>query len=59
LVTLNDPTFLEAAKVMGEKMAKQQDAGAAIVQAYRKLTGRTPQPKEITILENLRKNGAR
>ncbi|KAA0988895.1 DUF1553 domain-containing protein [Dyadobacter aurulentus] len=55
LVTLNDPTFLEAAKVIGEKMAKEQDAGAAIVQAYRKLTGRTPQPKEIGILENLRK----
>jgi hypothetical protein len=55
LVTLNDPTFLEAAKVMGEQMTKQPDVGLAIVQTYRKLTGRTPQPKEITILENLRK----
>lgn len=55
LVTLNDPTFLEAAKVMGEQMAKQQDGGAAIIQTYRKLTGRTPQQKEVTILENLRK----
>jgi hypothetical protein len=55
LVTLNDPTFLEAAKVMGEQMAKQPDVSAAIIQAYRKLAGRTPQPKEIAILENLRK----
>jgi hypothetical protein len=55
LVTLNDPTFLEAAKVMGEQMAKDQDVGLGIMEAYRKLTGRSPLPKEITILENLRK----
>ncbi|WP_426295194.1 DUF1553 domain-containing protein [Dyadobacter endophyticus] len=55
LVTLNDPTFLEAAKVIGEQMAKVQDTGAAIVQTYRKLTGRTPQQREVTVLEKLRK----
>ena len=50
LVTLNDPTFLEAAKVLGETMTRQQNPRMAIVQTYRKLTGRQPHPREVALL---------
>jgi hypothetical protein len=56
LVTLNDPTFLEAAKVLGESMSREQDAEAAITNVYRKLTGRMPSAKELEILLVLQKN---
>lgn len=50
LVTLNDPTFVEAAKVMGEQMTRVNNPRAAITQAYRKLTGRSPNQKEMSLL---------
>lgn len=53
LVTLNDPTFVEACKVMGEEMAKIADNQRAIIVSYRKLTGRRPSVKEIELLVNL------
>jgi hypothetical protein len=56
LVTLNDPTFLEAAKVMGESMSRENNAEASITNAYRKLTGRKPSAKELEILLLLQKN---
>lgn len=56
LVTLNDPTFVEAAKVLGEQMSKEADVHTAIIQTYRKLTGRMPQAKEIALLEALRQH---
>lgn len=53
LVTLNDPTFLEAAKVLGEQMARQQDQAQAITTTYRKLTGRRPTRPEVRLLMEL------
>jgi len=53
LVTLNDPSFTEAAKVIGEQMTRVADKRAAIVNAYRKLAARTPGVKEIDLLEAL------
>lgn len=53
LVTLNDPTYLEAAKVLGEQMAKEADGRQAITLTFKKLTGRTPQPAEIKLLLQL------
>jgi len=53
LVTLNDPTFIEAAKVMGETMTQQSSTSSAIATAYRQLTGITPTAKEIALLTNL------
>ncbi|WP_337040986.1 DUF1553 domain-containing protein [Emticicia sp. 17c] len=53
LVTLNDPTFMEAAKVIGEQMCRLPDKNQSIVQAYRKLTGRMPSQQEITLLLQL------
>src|SRR6185295_19443090 len=40
LVTLNDPTFVEAARVLGEQMTRINDKRKAITDTYRKLTGR-------------------
>jgi len=53
LVTLNDPTFVEAATVLGEQMARESDARQAITQTYRRLTGRMPQQRELSLLMKL------
>lgn len=56
LVTLNDPAFVEAARVIGAQMTKEaaaarpNDSRKVITTAYRKLTGRTPTPKEVDLL---------
>lgn len=55
LVTLNDPTFVEAARVLGEQITKENDTRAGIVAAYRRLTGRTPDAKEIDLLLELQR----
>lgn len=56
LVTLNDPTFVEAAKVLGENITKQNNSTAAIVLAYRQLTGITPTAQQLTLLISLQQN---
>lgn len=56
LVTLNDPTFVETARALGEQMAKSGDARKAIEEAYKKLTGRTPSQKEVDLLVDLQKS---
>ncbi|MBS0030660.1 DUF1553 domain-containing protein [Chitinophaga sp. 22321] len=53
LVTLNDPTFVEAAKVMGEQMARTANNREAIITTYRKLTGHRPTADEISLLLTL------
>ncbi len=55
LVVLNDPAYLEAAKVLGEKMSRESNNDAAITLAYKKLTGRTPGVKEMDLLRALQK----
>ncbi|CAG5018122.1 hypothetical protein DYBT9275_05934 [Dyadobacter sp. CECT 9275] len=55
LVTLNDPTFVESMKVMGEQMTVTADKRKAITDTYRKLTGRIPSQKEIDLLLILQK----
>jgi hypothetical protein len=56
LTLLNDPTFVEAAKVLGEEMTRVSEIGSAIQHTYMKLTGRMPNPKELDILLRLREN---
>ncbi len=56
LVTLNDPTFVEAAKVLGEQIAMSDNQSKAITEAYRKLTGLTPSQKELDLLQRLQEN---
>jgi len=53
LVTLNDPTFVEASKVLGEAMAREPDPEKGITTTYRKLTGRYPDQEELKLLSTL------
>lgn len=54
LVTLNDPTFVEASRVLGEQITKTGNGSQGIIDTYRKLTGRTPAAQEIALLTKLR-----
>jgi hypothetical protein len=54
LVTLNDPGFIEAAKVMGEAMSQEKDTDKSIIDAYRKLTGIHPTQNQVSLLKRLR-----
>jgi cytochrome c553 len=53
LVTLNDPTFVEAEKIMGEQIATATDYKKGITDIYRKLTGLTPNKSELELLEKI------
>ncbi|MEM9917243.1 MAG: DUF1553 domain-containing protein [Bacteroidota bacterium] len=53
LVLLNDPTFLEAAKVLGEQMSRKENNRLAIVDTFRKLSGRKPLEGELDVLLEL------
>ncbi|MCK0191867.1 PSD1 and planctomycete cytochrome C domain-containing protein [Arenibacter sp. F20364] len=50
LVLLNDPTYIEAARVMGKNMLGEENISLAIAKTFRKLTGRTIKDKELSIL---------
>ena len=55
LVLLNDPQFVEAARVLGERLLREHptDVAARIRGAVRALTGRLPDEKELGILQRL------
>ncbi|GAB2792251.1 DUF1553 domain-containing protein [Rhabdobacter roseus] len=53
LVTLNDPTFVEAAKVLGQEMARTNDLKRGVESTFLKLTGRRPAPAELRLLLDL------
>lgn len=53
LVTLNDPTFVEASIALGEQMSKEKDAAAGIMMAYRKLTAQAPTKQMLDLLLQL------
>lgn len=50
LVTLNDPTFVEASRVIGEQISRASQVRLGINDAYRKLTGRRPLAAEVEML---------
>jgi hypothetical protein len=54
LVLLNDPTFVEASKVLGQEMASNKDETKSIIAVYRKLTGIQPSNSELKLLQKLR-----
>ena len=55
LVLLNDPQFVEAARVLGEKLLKKfpSDEAKRNSEAFRELTGRLPDKIELKILSQL------
>jgi hypothetical protein len=52
LVTLNDPQFVEAARVLAERLVREcgDDRDACLTKAFRLATGRQPQARELKIL---------
>jgi hypothetical protein len=52
LVLLNDPTFLEAARKLGERMLKEggPDDASRIAMVFRLATGRFPREEETRVL---------
>ena len=54
LVLMNDPTFIEASKVIGEYMALVEDPQTSIRLAYTQLTGKSPKDEEVKLLLALR-----
>jgi hypothetical protein len=52
LVTLNDPTFVEAARVFAQHILTRgpQDHDARLAYAFRRATCRTPTAEEMTVL---------
>ena len=53
LVLLNDPTYLEAAKVLGKKMTTYDSIQSGIKAAYLKLTGKSISEDELNVLTQL------
>jgi len=55
LVLLNDPQFIEAARVLGQKLLQRHpgDEGARVRDAFRSLTGRVPDEMETAALRRL------
>jgi hypothetical protein len=51
LTTLNDVTYVEAARVWAEKLAGQGDDATRLDQAYRSATGRHPEPRGLSTLK--------
>ena len=55
LVLLNDPTFIEASKKIGEAISRESDLVQGISNAYCRLTGRKIMPQELEILTQLQR----
>jgi len=54
LVLLNDPTYIEAARVLGKTMSRDKNPRMAVSRVFRQLTGRQIQEKELQLLVDLR-----
>jgi len=55
LVLMNDSQFVEAARVLGERLLKEhpENPNARVREAFRSLTGRLPDEKETAVLRQL------
>jgi hypothetical protein len=53
LVVLNDTTFIEAARALGQQMTQEKDLSTAIRSTYRKLTGLEPAKASVDLLLQL------
>ncbi|MFH6602559.1 DUF1553 domain-containing protein [Maribacter algicola] len=54
LVLMNDPTYVEASRVLGYNMSQYSDPKADISNTFKKLTGRSIQDRELKLLADLR-----
>ncbi|TMU57350.1 DUF1553 domain-containing protein [Flagellimonas algicola] len=54
LVLMNDPTYVEASRVLGYTMLQYSDPKAGISDTFKKLTGRTIKNEELQLLADLR-----
>ncbi|WP_400073095.1 DUF1553 domain-containing protein [Zobellia russellii] len=54
LVILNDPTYIEASRVLGKQMAEAKDVETGIAQTFMKLAGRSITNQELEVLAQLR-----
>jgi hypothetical protein len=56
LVLLNDPQFVEAARVLAERVIREsKNKTKQIILAYRLLTGLQPKPETVSLLSELEK----
>ena len=55
LVLMNDPVYVEAAKVLGGTISRAETVESGIQTAFRKLAGRQPAPEEMQVLNELQK----
>lgn len=53
LVLMNDPTYIEASRVLGFTMLQHSDIKLGIADTFKKLTGRTIKDEELTLLVDL------
>lgn len=53
LVLMNDPTYVEASRVLGYEMLQYADPKAGISDTFKKLTGRSIKDRELNLLANL------
>ncbi len=53
LVVLNDPTYIEASRVIGKQISEADSTKQGISKAFRRLTGRTISEKELNLLSKL------
>jgi len=56
LVLMNDPAFVEAARVLGAQITAAADKTEAIIEIFTHLSGRPPVEEEVNLLEQIRKN---
>ncbi|UXP32032.1 DUF1553 domain-containing protein [Reichenbachiella agarivorans] len=56
LVLLNDPTYVEAARIIGEKITQYDSTQEGIRWAFRSLTGRKPSDQELALLLDMSEN---
>lgn len=53
LVLMNDPTYVEASRVLGYAMLQYSNPKAGIADTFKKLTGRSIQDRELNLLADL------
>lgn len=56
LVILNDPTYVEASRVLGKQITEAEDLKTGISYAFKRLTGRQISDKELSVLTELQKD---